>query len=84
MGTTTDRKFYSVREFCHRNSIGKTTFFALVKSGAITTLKMGARTLVSAESEKAWHETLGARSTNRSTNWSTKLARIGANRGELP
>jgi hypothetical protein len=36
----TDRQLYTVKEFCHRNSIGKTTFFELVKTGAVRTVKL--------------------------------------------
>jgi hypothetical protein len=58
MTNSGDRALYSVREFCRRNSIGKTTFFELVKSGAVVTVKVGTRTLVPADSERAWHATL--------------------------
>jgi 4'-phosphopantetheinyl transferase EntD len=54
----TDRQLYTVKEFCHRNSIGKTTFFELVKTGAVRTVKLGVKTLVPAESEREWHASL--------------------------
>jgi len=56
---TTDRAMYSVREFCRRNSIGKTTFYELVKAGSVVTVKVGSHTLVPAASESAWHASLG-------------------------
>jgi hypothetical protein len=65
-----DRALYSVREFCRRNSIGKTTFFALVRAGAVVTVKVGTRTLVPASSEQAWHDTL-AGPTHKPTHKST-------------
>jgi excisionase family DNA binding protein len=64
---TLERALYSVKEFCRRNSIGKTTFYELVKTGAVETVKVGSHTLVPATSETAWHATLSRTPTNKPT-----------------
>jgi excisionase family DNA binding protein len=50
-----ERAFYTVREFCYRNSIGKTLFYELVQDGTIPTVKVGRRTLIPAVAEREWH-----------------------------
>lgn len=52
----TERKLYSVREFCERNSISRTTLWRLIKAGVLQKVKAGRKALVTAESERAWHE----------------------------
>lgn len=42
-----EKGFYSVKDFCQWASIGTTTFYNLVGAGKITTVKIGAKTLVS-------------------------------------
>ena len=49
------RAFYTVAEFCERNSIGKTLFYELVQAGDIQVVHVGRRSLVPAASEAAWH-----------------------------
>jgi excisionase family DNA binding protein len=61
---TLDRQFYTVKEFCRRNSIGKTFFYELVKGGTIAVVKCGRKTLVPALSEVAFSAKI---STHKST-----------------
>ena len=44
---TTDKLLYSVRDTCEQLSIGRTTFYALVNAGIISTVKLGGKRLVS-------------------------------------
>lgn len=55
---THTRNFYSVAEFCHRNSISRATFYRLCNSGRIQTSKLGRRTLISAEVEATFVSSL--------------------------
>lgn len=50
----------TVRDFCARHGIGVTTFYKLVGQGKIAIVKVGARTLVPSDSERAWCESLDA------------------------
>jgi hypothetical protein len=76
----TGRQMYTVKEFCWRNSIGKTTFFELVKTGAVRTVKLGVKTLVPAESEREWHASLIHTSIHPSPPDAGKPERTTANR----
>jgi len=53
-----ERQLYSVSEFCRRNTISRDTFYKLLKTGRISAVKVGGRTLVPAEVERAWHASL--------------------------
>ncbi len=48
------RALYTVREFCWRNSIGKTKFFELVKANALHVVRLDGRLMIPADSEKEW------------------------------
>jgi excisionase family DNA binding protein len=50
----------TVKEFCRRHKIGRSTFYKLVKEGKLATVKCGKRTLVPSDSEQAWCESLRA------------------------
>ena len=80
----TDKKLYSVNEFLSRNSIGRTLFYALVKSGQIDIVKVGTKTLVSDTSEKSWHSTLARKVSAYPTTGPTRLSGIGENSPERP
>jgi predicted DNA-binding transcriptional regulator AlpA len=54
----TDRKAYSVREFCARNGICRQTFYDEIRRGHLHARKLGKKTIVTAESERAWLESL--------------------------
>ena len=54
----TDRKAYSVREFCARNGICRQTFYDEIRRGRLHARKLGKKTIVTAENERAWLETL--------------------------
>jgi hypothetical protein len=48
----------SVKEFCRRNGIGVTTFYAEVADGRLIARKCRSRTLVAMADEKAWRDNL--------------------------
>lgn len=52
------RNFYTVREFCDRNAISRATFYRLCNSGHIKTSKLGRRTLISADVEAGFVNSL--------------------------
>lgn len=51
-------RFLPVREFCARYGVGRTTAYALLQSGSIEAVRVGARTLIDAESAEAWAASL--------------------------
>jgi hypothetical protein len=52
------REAFSPDEFATRNSIGRTTVFAEIKSGRLEARKVGNRTIITREAEKAWQKSL--------------------------
>jgi len=44
----------SVDEFCRAHSIGRTTFYAEVQAKRLSTVKIGARTLITATEAMRW------------------------------
>ena len=50
------REAFSPDEFATRNSIGRTTVFAEIKSGRLEARKVGNRTIITREAEKAWQK----------------------------
>jgi predicted DNA-binding transcriptional regulator AlpA len=55
--TITDR-LLSVPEFLERNNIGVTTFYRELSRGRLVAVKIGDRTLVAPEAERAWRNNL--------------------------
>ncbi len=53
-----DRKAFAVREFCARNGICRQTFYDEIRRGRLHAIKLGKKTIVTAESERAWLESL--------------------------
>jgi predicted DNA-binding transcriptional regulator AlpA len=54
---------YSIEEFCKSHRISRGTFYNLLKAGhAPTIMKVGARTLVSAEAAAEWRRKMEAAS----------------------
>jgi hypothetical protein len=49
---------YTLTEFARRNRISLSTTYNEIKGGRLTAFKVGRRTLVTAEEEKAWRERL--------------------------
>jgi len=49
-----ERNCFSVKEFCFRNSIGRTTAYKEIKAGRLHPKKVGKRTLISVEEEVRW------------------------------
>ncbi len=49
-----ERRLYTRREFCKRNSIGKTKFFELVKADAFRVVRLDGRVMIPADSEEEW------------------------------
>ena len=57
----TERQLYTVREFCQRNSIGRTKFFELKKANAFRVVRLDGRLMIPAASEQEWHKLLADR-----------------------
>ncbi len=53
-----DRMAFAVREFCARNGICRQTFYDEIRRGRLHAIKLGKKTIVTAESERAWLESL--------------------------
>ena len=53
-----DRKVFSVREFCARNGICRQTFYDEIRRGRLHAIKLGKKTIVTNESERAWLDSL--------------------------
>jgi len=49
-----DKDAYSIAEFCHRYSIGRTTCYAEIKAGRLHVVKAGRRTLIPLDEVRAW------------------------------
>jgi excisionase family DNA binding protein len=49
-----ERNCFSVKEFCYRNGIGRTTAYKEIAAGKLRTKKVGRRTLISCEEEQRW------------------------------
>ena len=49
-----ERNCFSVKEFCYRNGIGRTTAYKEMKEGRLHPMKVGKRTLISLEEEARW------------------------------
>jgi hypothetical protein len=45
---------FSADDFAKRHGIGRTTVFSEIKAGRLQARKVGKRTLVTAEDERAW------------------------------
>ena len=53
----TTRDALSVAEFCTRNSLGRSTFYALLKRGeGPRIIRIGRRTLISARAAEEWRQ----------------------------
>lgn len=50
----TERNCFSVKQFCFRNGIGRTTAYKEIKEGRLRPKKVGKRTLISIEEEARW------------------------------
>jgi hypothetical protein len=53
-----NREAFSPDEFAKRNSIGRTTVFAEIKAGRLNARKVGSRTVITREAERAWQKSL--------------------------
>jgi hypothetical protein len=52
------KEAFSPDEISRRNSIGRTAVFAEIKAGRLEARKVGRRTIITREAEKAWHNSL--------------------------
>lgn len=50
----TERRSYSLREFCERNSISRATIYREIERGKLIVRKVGSKCLVTSEDEQAW------------------------------
>lgn len=65
MVTTMRKLGYSIPEFCDLHSISRAMFYKLAKSGAgPDVIKIGARTIVSAEAAARWRERMEQQSSS--------------------
>jgi hypothetical protein len=53
-----DRRVFSVNEFCLRNGICRQTFYDEIRRGRLHAIKLGKKTLVTAENEQVWLDSL--------------------------
>ena len=53
-----ERNLYTVAECCRLNSISRATLYRLLTSGKLSAVKVGVRTLITAESIRAWRAEL--------------------------
>mgnify|MGYP001176252297 CR=1 FL=1 len=49
---TPQKLAYSIKEFCAATSLGRTTVYELIAAGQLSSVKVGAKTLVRAEEAK--------------------------------
>ncbi len=49
-----DYNLINIKTFCTRNSIGRTSAYAEIKSGRLYPTKAGRRTLISVDEERRW------------------------------
>ena len=63
-----ERDFYTVKECCRLNSISRATLYRLLKAGALSAVRVGTRTLITAKSMQEWQARLPAYPTNAPTN----------------
>jgi excisionase family DNA binding protein len=54
----TARKAFAVREFCARHGVCRQTFYEEVRRGRLRARKLGKKTIVTAEDEREWLESL--------------------------
>jgi hypothetical protein len=48
----------TIKDFCRRYGIGRTTAYELMRARTLLTRKSGGRTLITEESAKTWFESL--------------------------
>jgi hypothetical protein len=53
-----ERNAFSRKEFCDRNGIGHSKFYAEVKAGRLRVRKLGKKVLIFVEDERAWRESI--------------------------
>ena len=56
--TTPDRLAFSLKEFLSRNGISRASAYREISSGRLHARKLGAKTLIFAEDEIAWRNSL--------------------------
>lgn len=55
-----ERELWPIPDFCRAHGISKTTAYDLLSSGALTAVKVGRRSLLTAESVERWRAALPA------------------------
>jgi hypothetical protein len=53
-----EQDFFTLNEFARRNRIGLSTTYAEIRSGRLTARKIGRRTIITTDDERAWRERL--------------------------
>jgi len=54
------RRAFSIKTFCERNEVGRTTAYAEINAGRLRASKVGRRTLITDENEAEWLKNLPA------------------------
>ena len=55
-----DKRAYSVDVFCERFGVGRTTAYREIKTGRLHVVKVGKRTLITADAAELWLRSLPA------------------------
>ncbi len=53
-----EKRAFNIEEFCHRYGVGRTTFYEEIKSGRLRMVKVGKRSLITADAAEAWLKNL--------------------------
>jgi excisionase family DNA binding protein len=56
--TMGEKKAFSVDEFCERNDVCRDTVYRQIRAGHLKARKVGKRTLIFDEDERAWRDNL--------------------------
>jgi hypothetical protein len=65
--TDYEQQAFSPDVFGRRNGIGRTTVFEEIKSGRLDARKVGRRTIITRQAEKAWQDSLPTASPRMAT-----------------
>ena len=58
MPTDVTTQAFTIDEFCDRNAVGRTTTYEEIRAGRLLAKKIGSKTIIPADAERAWREAL--------------------------